>query len=225
MSRLDATAGAYVTNNQFIRPVNFVFMDFVGDPLRANDSGMNLTVTGQSSADLNGTYDGVTGDFATLSPIKVGAGGSDTVSARLSGIKTLDDATLDIIGDESKWKGRICKVWRLVWDQNNAGQGAYEHYYTGYMVDVMIAGTPEEQFIEVSIESYLVAYSPPSMRSYLSQKEFDPGDLSGEATLSLANGGGNGAGTIPGSGNGLGGGTPIGGGVGPNSGGGGVVLV
>lgn len=190
MSRLDATAGAYVTNNQFIRPVNFIFMDFVGDQLRANDSGMTLVVSGQSSVDLNGTYDGVTGDFAELSPIKIGAGGSDTVTAKLSGIKTLDDATLDIIGDESKWKGRICKVWRIVWDQNNAGQGAYEHYYTGYMVDVIIAGTPESQFIEISIENYMVAYVQPSNRTLLSQKDFDPGDLSGEATLSLANGGG-----------------------------------
>lgn len=192
MSRLDATAGAYVTNNQFIRPINFIFMDFLGDQLRANDAGMNLVITGHTDADLNGTYDGVTGDFAELSPIKAGAGGSDTVSARLSGIKTLDDATLDLIGDESKWKGRVCKVWRIVWDQSGTQQGGREHYYTGYMVDVIIGGSVDNQFIEVSIEGYLVTYSPASHRSYLSQKDFDPGDLSGEATLSLANGGGNG---------------------------------
>lgn len=201
MSRLDATAATYVDGNQYIRPVNFIFMDFVGDILRANDSGINLTVAGQTDADLNGTYDGVTADFASMSPVKVGAGGSDTVSVRLSGIKTLDDTTLDTIGDETKWKGRVCKIWRLVWNQSNVGQGAYEHYYTGYMVDLLIAGTPNDQFIEISIENYLAAYTAPSMRTYLSQRDFDPGDASGEATQSIANGGADGhSGAMPTSG-------------------------
>lgn len=197
MSRLDATAAAFVDANQFIRPVNFIFMDFVGDILRCNDSGLTIVLTGLSDPDLNGTYDGVTGDFTELSPIKIGAGGSDTVTAKLSGIKVLDDATLDLIGDESKWKGRICKVWRAVWDQNNTLNGAYEHYYTGYMVDVLIGGSVENQLIEITIEGYLAAFVQASNRSY-NQRPFDPGDASYEASASLANGGGNGAGTIPG---------------------------
>lgn len=211
MSRLDTTAAAYVDANQYIRPVNFIFMDFLGDPVRATDAGMNLTITGNADPDKNGTYDGVTGDFCELSPIRTGAGGSDTVTAKLSGIKTLDDATLDLIGDESKWKGRICKVWRIVWDADNVGHGGYEHYYTGYMVDVMIGGTPNDQYIEVTIECYMVAYIVPSNQTYLNQRDFDPGDASGEATLAMANSGGGGqSGVAPGAG----GGTPAAGGIG-----------
>lgn len=199
MSRLDTAAAAYVDANQYLRPVHFIFMDFVADPVRCNDSGMNITITGQADPDLNGTYDGVTGKFAELSPIRVGAGGSDTVTAKLSGIKTLDDATLDLIGDESKWKGRLVKVWRIVWNQDNVAQGAYEHFYTGYMVDCLIGGGTDGQFIEVTIESYLAAYVQPSHRTY-NQRPFDPNDASFEATIALANGGGNGhSGATPGS--------------------------
>lgn len=188
MSRLDATAGAFVVNNQVIRPVNFVFMDFVGDPMRATDAGFDITISGQAEADLNGVYVGVTGDFADLSPIKIGDGGSSTVTAKLSGIKTLDDGTLDVIGDVTRWKGRTAQVWRIVWDQNNAAQGTYQHYYTGYMVDALIGGSVGDQFIEITIENYLAAFAQPSNRTYLSQKDFDPGDASGDGTLAIANG-------------------------------------
>jgi hypothetical protein len=188
VSRLDATAGNFVVNNQFIRPVNFVFMDFVGDPVRACDAGFDINISGQPEADLNGLYKGVTGDFAELSPIKISDGGSSTVTAKLSGIKTLDDATLDVIGDVTRWKGRTAQVWRIVWDQANAAQGSYQHYYTGYMVDVLIAGNSGEQFIELTIENYLAAFGQASNRTYLSQRDFDPGDASGDGTLAIANG-------------------------------------
>jgi hypothetical protein len=195
VARLDGTAAAFVEANQVIRPVHFVFMDFLGDPLRANDSGMTIVISGQADANLNGQYDGLTGEVAEISSVRVGVGGSDTVTARLSGLQELDADMLNIIGDESKWKGRLCQMWRIVWDQNNASQGAYQHFYTGYMVDVIMGGGADEQFIEVSIENYLTAYVNPSNRTYLSQHEFDAGDLSGTVTPGLPNSGG---GTIPG---------------------------
>lgn len=187
MSRLPAAAAAYVDANAVLRPVHFVYMDFDGDPVRANDSGMTIVISGQSDPDLNGTYDGVTGDMASISPIRVGAGGSDTVSAKLSGLKGIDDDTLDLMGDETKWKGRIVKVWRVVWNPQNVQQGEYEHIYTGYMMDVTIGGDVDVeagQYIEVAIENYLALYVQPSNRTYLTQHEFDPGDRSGEASLS-----------------------------------------
>lgn len=197
MSRLDATAGSFVVNNQVIRPVNFVFMDFVGDPVRACDAGFDINISGQAEADLNGLYKGVTGDFAELSPIKIGEGGSNTVSAKLSGIKTLDDDTLDVIGDRTRWQGRTAQVWRIVWDQLNAAQGTYQHYYTGYMVDCLIGGSVGEQFIEITIENYLAAFGQATNRTYLSQRDYDPGDASGEATLAIANGTNSMAGLTP----------------------------
>lgn len=188
MSRLDATAAAFVTNNQVIRPVRFVFMDFLGDPIRCNDSNMDLTVSGQASPDLNGTYLGVNTRFANMSEIQVGEGGSQPVSVWLSGIKTLDDATLDLLGDETKWKGRLVRVWRIVWDQAGTGQGNYQHLYTGYMVNALLKGSRSEQMIEITIESYLAAFSQPSMRTYKMSRHFDAGDASGEALLGAANG-------------------------------------
>lgn len=227
MSRLDATAGAFVTNNQIIRPVRFIFMDYLGDPIRCNDSGMDITISGQSSPNLNGTYLGLNTRFANMSNIQIGDGGSQPVSVWLSGIKTLDDATLDLMGDESKWKGRLVRIWRIVWDQAGTGQGSYQHLYTGYMVNHMLKGSSKEQMIEVTIESYLAAFSQPSNRTYLMSRYFDAGDASGEVLLSAANGseavpgmlGGGGGSSGPGSGD------PMGGGTGPTSPGGGTVLV
>ena len=206
MSRLDATAGTFVTNNQVIRPVHFIYMDFVGDPVRANDAGMDITITGMTQPDLNGTYLGLTGKVAELSPITVSDGGSAPITAKLSGLPTIDDATLALLADKTKWKGRIVRVWRIIWDQNNANQGSYQHLYTGYMVDMLKGGDPgtEEKtgdlWIEITIESYLVAFSQASNRTYLASKDFDPGDLSGDLAVSASLGAGNSPGGAPGGG-------------------------
>ena len=203
MSRLDATAGAFVTNNQIIRPVHFIYMDFVGDIVRANDAGMTLTISGMSQPDLNGTYLGLTGKVAEISPIKVSDGGSAPVTAKLSGLPTIDDATLALLADQTKWKGRTVRLWRIIWDQNNANQGSYQHIYTGYMVDLIHGGEPGEegqagsQFIEITIENYLAAFSEASNRTYLNSKDFDPGDLSGDLAVSAALGAGNSPGGGP----------------------------
>lgn len=212
MSRLDATAGAFVDDATVIRPVTFLFLDFDGDPLRANDSGMDISISGQSQPDLNGLYKGVTGDFAELSPIRVAEGGSSPVSAKLSGLKGIDDEVLDIIGDETKWKGRLARVWRVIWDQGGNLQGTWQHFYTGYMVDVLIAGSTAEQFIEITIESYLAVFSQASNRTYLNSRDFDPGDHSGDAALSAANGSGPMPGSVSGGQVRIGGGGGLGGG-------------
>lgn len=188
MARMDATAAAFVTNETIIRPVRFIFMDFLNDPVRVNDSGMNLSISGQTQPDLNGTYIGTDGKFTDLSPIRMAEGGSSTVTAKLSGIKVLDDATLDLFGDETRWKGRKARIWRIVWDQNNLAQGQYQHLYTGYMVDWVLSGNIDEQVIEVNLENYLVAFSQASNRTYALQKTIDPGDLSYDATVGAING-------------------------------------
>jgi len=205
MSRLDATAGAFVTNNQVIRPVHFLYMDFVGDPVRANDAGWDITLSGNANANFNGLFKGLTGKVAELSPIRMGDGGSQTVTARLFGLPGLDDDTIALVNNEANWKGRLCQVQRIVWDQNNTAQGTFQHLYTGYMVDLMHSGEPptEEgpgsQSIEVTIEGYLAAFSQASNRTYLNSKDFDPGDLSGDLSVTASTGAGStpgGSGTV-----------------------------
>lgn len=191
MSRLDATAATFVDNSTVIRPVHFVFLDFLGDPVRANDAAMDLTISGMTQPDLNGLYKGLSGKVAELSPIKVSDGGSAPVTVKLSGLRGIDDDTLALIYDESKWKGRLARVWRIIWDRNNANQGSFQHLYTGYMVDVLLSGSSGEQSIEITIENYLAAFGQPSNRTYLNSKDYDPGDASGIAALTAANGAGN----------------------------------
>jgi len=187
VSRPDAAASTAL-GEQFIRPVIFVYMDFLGDPVRANNSGQTVVITASAIPDLNGTYDGVTADFGEVSPVKVSDGGSNTVTCKLSGIVELDADTMNLLNDQSKWKGRIVRIWRLIRDQANIDRGQFQHFYTGYMVDVTFGGTSEMSWIEVSVENYLVAFSRPSNRSYMEQTIFDPGDKSPLATIASING-------------------------------------
>lgn len=194
MSRLDTAAADYIDNNLVLRPVYFVFLDFATTPVRATNAGMDLDVSGATQPDLNGLYKFVSSEVAELSPIKVSDGGSSPVSVRLSGLRDLDDDKLSEVLDETEWKGRLARVWRVIWDGANAPQGTYQHLYTGYMVDVLIGGNTDSQTIEITIENYLTAFSQASNRTYLNSKDYDPGDRSGEAAVTAANG----AGTMPG---------------------------
>jgi len=187
VSRPDAGASAALSE-QFIKPVIFVYMDILTDPVRANNSGQTVVVTGSSIPDLNGTYDGITADFGEVSPVKVSDGGSNTVTCKLSGIVELDADTMNLLNDQSKWKGRIVRIWRLVRDGLNVDRGQFQHFYTGYMVDVTFGGTSEMSWIEVAVENYLVAFSRPSNRSYMEQTIYDPGDLSPLGTIASING-------------------------------------
>jgi hypothetical protein len=205
LSRPDATAAAFLANpaNKVLRPVHFIFMDFVGDILRANDSGITITVSGSSQPDLNGTYDGITGDVAEISPIQITDGGSSPVSCKLSGLPTIDDATLALINDQTKWKGRLVRIWRIIWNDIGVAQGVHQHLYTGYMVDLIWGGDPGtedqagSQWIEVTVENYLVAFAQASGRSYLNSKDYDPGDASGDLAVTAALGAGNSPGGRP----------------------------
>jgi hypothetical protein len=188
VSRPDATA-ATALNAQVIRPVFMVYLDIVSDPLRACTAGNSLAISGTGDADLDGfTFDGVDAQFVDISQVRMKDGGSDAVTAKLSGIVGLDSDMLNLLGDSSNWQGRTARLWRIIRDEYGAQQGAIQPYYTGYMVALSIGGSPESQTVEVTIESYLVAFSQASNRSYLDQDAFDPGDLSAKATIAIANG-------------------------------------
>ena len=183
----DATAAAAM-DAAVIKPVWFVFLDIVGDPVRANSSGGDIAITGSGQPDLDGTYDGINPDFVSISPVRIKPGGSDTVTARLSGLRGLDDDTRTLLANPANWQGRVVRMWRLIRDEANVQQGGIQHYYTGYMMSLAHVGSADSLILEMTIESYLAAFSAASGRTYLDQESFDEADLSGRAALAIANG-------------------------------------
>jgi hypothetical protein len=188
MSRPDEAAAAAL-GASYVRPLFFCYLDIVGDPLRASTASQSLIFSGTGDPDLDGqTFDGIDPTFVDISGVRQKDGGSDTVTAKLSGIVALDAPLLNIVGDKANWQGRTARLWRMIRDENGQQRGAIQHYFTGWMTALTIGGAPENQAIQVSIESYLAAFSAPSNRSYLDQDSFDPGDLSARAAIAIANG-------------------------------------
>lgn len=209
MSALPDTEHAAALDASVIKPVWFGWLDFVGDPVRANTSGADIDVDGTGDPDLDGnTFMGITARFIDISSVKLKEGGSDAVTATLSGIQGLDADDLELIADPVNWRGRDARLWRIIRNAANEQQGGFHAYYTGKMVGLTHAGSGREQVIQVTIESYLAVFSAASNRSYLDQARFDPGDLSARAAIAIANGdyGGAAARAVGGSGAGGGGG-------------------
>jgi hypothetical protein len=188
MSVLDSAASAAL-DAQVIKPVFFMYLDFVGGAVRANTSGMNITPTGTMYLEMNGhEFVGLRADFLDVSAVSYAPGGSKTVTATLSGLPEVDNDTLELLANSDNWRGRDAMIWRVIRNAANVQQGAYHRYYTGKMTMVSHKGSVEEQSISVTIESYLAALSEPSNRTYLDQERYDPGDLSAKATVAVANG-------------------------------------
>ncbi|WP_295560632.1 hypothetical protein [uncultured Sphingomonas sp.] len=188
MSRPDAAASAAL-DGQVIRPVFFCYLDIVGDPLRACTAGKSIAFEQTGDADLDGfTFDGIDPTVVDVGPVRSKDGGADAVTAKLSGIVVLDADLLNTIGNRANWQGRTARLWRMIRDENRQQRGAVQHYYTGWMTALDVAGEPGNQTINLTIQSYLAAYSQASGRTYLDQASFDPGDLSAKAAIAIANG-------------------------------------
>lgn len=189
MSRPDVAAAAAL-DASVIRPVFFCFLDILGDPLRACTAGRSLKLSGTGDLDLDDlTFDGLDPTVVEIGPVRAKDGGSDAVSARLSGIVALDAPLLNLVGDPANWQGRTARLWRMIRDADGVQHGAIQHYYTGWMTALAITGDPASgQTITLTIEAYLAAYSQASNRSYMDQALFDPDDLSSRAALAIANG-------------------------------------
>jgi len=188
MSLPDA-AHAGALSLEVIKPVFFAWLDFVGDPVRANTSGHNITPAGTGDPELDGfEFLGISAKFVDVSPVKFKEGGSDTVTASLSGIVGLDHDTLALIQDPANWRGRTARLWRVIRNAANVQQGGFHAYYTGRMVNLKHQGTADGQVLMVQIETYLAAFSEASNRTYLDQELYDAGDLSARASIAIANG-------------------------------------
>lgn len=190
MSRPDSTASAAL-DGAVILPVFFCYLDIVGDPLRACTAGQSVVFPGglTGDADLDGqTFDGINPQFVDIGPVRQKDGGVDSITCKLSGLASLDSSLLAIIGDRSNWQGRTARLWRTIRDAGGTQQGAIQHLFTGWMTSLAIGGSPASQTINLTIQSYIAAFSGASGRTYLDQDLFDPGDLSAKAAIALANG-------------------------------------
>lgn len=170
-----------------------IWADFVGDPLRATSGLYDRTISASGDAELDGYYDSYNHNLIEVGPVKHNETGSDTVTVTMSGL-LLNADLLNMIGDRSNWQGRSARLWFYVVDQDEVQVGSIIPYYTGYMNDVIIAGSPEEQRITLTIENYLASLAGAPSQTYMMQNLFDAGDLSANATLGAANGLGSGSG-------------------------------
>ena len=178
---------------QIVRPLFLAYLDVLGDPLRATTWEVSLEPAGTGDLDLDGhVFSAISPQFANVGPVKRATGGSDSVTATLSGIVGPDSDLLDLLGNEANWKGRLARLWFLLLGEDDGRIGGVVPFYTGRMVDFGITGSATAQTAQITIESYLASMTSASNRSYMDQSDFDPSDTSASLTLAVANGSKNG---------------------------------
>jgi len=188
MAGPDATASAAL-GAMVLHPAYVGWLDFVGDPVRVTTAPYEATFAGTGDEDLDGeTFEAIRPDFVAVTEIQHQEQGSDTVTVTLAGLIGPNSDLLNIIGDKTKWQGRTARLWAMLLDTSYARLGNIWGVYTGTMLSATIKGAVDGQVIEVQIESYLANFSEPSNRTYLDQSSYDPGDLSAEAAIAIANG-------------------------------------
>lgn len=188
MSLPDATASAALSAD-IIKPIFFAWLNILGDPVRANTSGADVTPTGTGDNDLDDyEFIGISGEIVEISPVRYAQGGSNSVIATLSHIPGLDDVMIALLGDPANWRGRDARLWRVIRNAADVQQGGFHGYYTGKIVKLVHSGSAQGQILSVTIESYLAVFSEASNRSYMDQERYDPGDLSARAAVAIVNG-------------------------------------
>lgn len=189
VDRPDAAAQAALAAD-VRRPFTVAFLDIVGDPIRVTDAPYGFTFTDTGDADLDGfTFEAVDPRVVSVGSVKAREGGTDTLTLSLSGLTSVDAATLEEIGDKAAWQGRVARLWKGMLDPADLTRiGAVWTYYTGYMAVPKVVGDSKSQTILLDVESYLGFFSQASARSYLDQARFDPGDHSAELAIAIANG-------------------------------------
>jgi hypothetical protein len=172
------------------RPVTFCFLDIAGEPVRVTDAPYSFTFAGTGDEDLDGfTFEAVDARVVSVGDVKAKEGGTDTLTLTLSGLAGIDGETMNSIGNRSNYQGRDARLWKAMLDPVELTRiGAIWPYYTGYMAVPKISGDQTSQTISLEIETYLAFFGQASNRTYLDQASFDPGDLSAELAIAIANG-------------------------------------
>ena len=174
---------------EVVRPPFLAWLDIVDDPIRATTWEVSLRLSGTGDPDLDGQlFSAISPELGSVSGVKRATGGSDTVTATLSGIVGPNSDLLNILADETKWKGRLARLWFLTLNSAGDRVGAVVPYYTGRMVGFVITGSADQQTAKITIESYLASLTGASIRTYLDQAHFVPNDTSASLTLAVANG-------------------------------------
>lgn len=189
MPELDSGTSAAL-DDEVIHDVWFAFLDIEGDVIRVTTAGYDVTLTGTGDPDLDDqTFVAVDPSVLDIDEVSHREGGSETVTARLSGILEFDAETMNAIGDRARWQGRLVRLWLGIRDADGEWAGALAPYYTGYMMAVELLPSALSQTIELQIENYLALLSSASNRSYLNQAHYDAADQSARATIGAANAG------------------------------------
>lgn len=188
MSLPDAAAQAAIAED-VVRPVWLGFLDILGDPIRVTTAPFDVSFAGTGDPDLDGqTFRATDPTWISVSPVIAKEGGGDQVTVTLSGILGIDTDLLNQIGAKANWQGRDARLWAMVVDEANQRIGGVWNYYTGVMMVPKIVGDRHSQTIQLTVDSYLAFIGEASNRTYLSQAEYDPGDLSAAASIAIANG-------------------------------------
>ena len=199
MPEIDAGAKAALENTG-LSCAWFIFLDLGGvdGPLRVTTFGADVAFASTGDADLDGhSFIAWGGQLIDVGDVSNSESGSDTLTVTLSGILEIDSDLLAGIGDRSLWQGRIARVWFQIYDETGTTpQGAIVAFYTGYMSSVKLTAAPDGQTIELSIENYLAYTTQASNRVYLGQSDYDPADVSAQATIIAANGLNRGTGAV-----------------------------
>ena len=165
------------------------YLDVVDDPVRATTGLYDKTFSGTDDPDLDGeTYVPYPSDLIGVSEVQHDEAGSNQVSVTMSGLIVNNADFLNTIGNRSNWQGRTARLWWYVVDENENQIGEVYSYYTGYMNDITINGSPDSQMITLTIEHYLVTLSVTTNKTYQMQKEYDSGDESASRSIAAANG-------------------------------------
>jgi hypothetical protein len=188
MPELDTTAQSAVEGPAHAEAF-FIFVDIEDDPIRITTFGQDVTFAGTGETDLDGqTFLSFDARAIEVGDVSNSENGSDTLTVTLSGIADVDAGLMADIADTTKWRGRTVRLWMQAYDETGATkQGAIVAYGTGYASSVKVSPSPTGTPIELSAENYLAAFNEASHRSYLSQSDYDSGDLSAKATLAAAN--------------------------------------
>lgn len=165
-----------------------IYADFDGDVLRGTSGIYDKTVSGSGDSELDGTYESYDHNLINVGPVQHNETGSDTVSISLGGLVVNNADFLALIDDESNWQGRAARLWFYCVDEDENQVGSIIPYYTGYMNNIKISGSPEVQRVELTIENYIVTLTGAGGKTYMMQERYDSGDLSANATIASANG-------------------------------------
>ena len=188
-----------------------IYADVDGDVLRATTGLYEKTVSGSGDSELDGTYDPYDERLVEIGAVGQNETGSDSLTISMNGllvgseylfdrneaiildreetyIRMRGSSFLNTIGDKARWQGRAARLWFYLVDENETQVGSIIPYYTGYMNEIKIGGSAQQQIVSLVIENYITTLSGSQNKNYLSQAEFDANDRSADAAIAAANG-------------------------------------